>query len=46
MFLISRSYAMTLTPAACAAATWVDSWAASVAPMTMTLAPLVTMEVI
>src|SRR3981189_1374692 len=34
---------MTVAPACLAASTWVVSWAASMAPMTITLAPLVTM---
>src|SRR3981189_2427004 len=34
---------MTVTPACLAASTWGVSWAASIAPMTITLAPLVTM---
>ncbi len=37
---------MTFTPAACAASTWADSCAASVAPMMMTFACLVIMAVI
>src|SRR3569833_2676554 len=38
---MSRSYAMTTAPAFLASATWVASWAPSLAPITMTFAPLV-----
>jgi hypothetical protein len=41
---MSRSYAMTVAPASLAALSWVPSCEPSIAPTTMTLAPLVTMD--